>query len=205
VCVVTAGVGALRWEAARRPTAAGFWFADEAFSLPAAESARLGGPLTSDDVQVIARVSRAELERAYSGMRVSITDNRRAFWRVEVRQDLDVPDNAFRNGPPSGAGESIVLGPLGGRGTVSFLSLAQSAIRFAPANASRGEILAGIGRGIGRATAHELAHQIIGGSGHNPDDASSYEYPWSDRAVQYYGELHWSIAEPALRRRLGGD
>ena len=34
-------------------------------------------------------------------------------------------------------------------------------------------------------------------------DAESYEYRSSFRRAQYYGELHWGIAEPVLRARIG--
>jgi hypothetical protein len=37
---------------------------------------------------------------------------------------------------------------------------------------------------------------------HNPGDENSYEYPSSDRAAQYYSELHWTTARPLLERAL---
>jgi hypothetical protein len=61
----------------------------------------------------------------------------------------------------------------------------------------------GIGRGIARVAAHELAHQIINSAAaHNPRDESSYEFPSPDRAAQYYGELRWTTARPFLEQRL---
>ena len=77
-------------------------------------------------------------------------------------------------------------------------------LALTPSGATRDDIIAGIGRGIGRAAAHEFAHQIIVDNSHNPDDAASYEYPHADRAEQYYGELHWTTARDALLKRLGG-
>jgi hypothetical protein len=66
-------------------------------------------------------------------------------------------------------------------------------------------MIEGIGRGIGRVAAHEFAHQILGSAAmHNATDQYSYEYPSPDRASQYYGELHWTIARPLLQRKLGG-
>ena len=66
-------------------------------------------------------------------------------------------------------------------------------ITYAPPGATRQTIVDGIGRGIGRVAAHEFAHQMINsGETHNPRDENSYEYPSSDRAAQYYGELRWT-------------
>ena len=62
----------------------------------------------------------------------------------------------------------------------------------------------GIGRGIGSVAAHEFAHQILGGVAvHDDTDENSYEYPSPDRASQYYGELHWTIAQPLLHQKIG--
>lgn len=203
VVAALALVGVLRWQAKQASTSAGFWFAPGPFALISNDEARLGGPLTADDLLTIESVARREVRRAFDGMRLNVIDDPDAFWRVEVVQDLPAPDGPWV-GPPSGAAESYVLGPLGGRGSVSFMSLAQYAVRFAPAGATRDDVLAGIGRGIGRAAAHEFAHQIIVGNGHNPDDVASYEYPHADRAEQYYGELHWTTARESLLKRLGG-
>jgi hypothetical protein len=61
----------------------------------------------------------------------------------------------------------------------------------------------GIGRGIGRAAAHELGHAILGPLLVHTDDESSYEFDSWDRAGQYYGELRWRTAWPLLERRFG--
>jgi hypothetical protein len=103
------------------------------------------------------------------------------------------------------AGESRTLGPLGGRGMVSFSVLATTAVYYAPPDATRTEIVSAIGRGIGRAAAHEFAHQILPDIDlHQVADKESYEYGNADRAAQYYGTLHWAKARPAMARRLGG-
>ena len=176
---------------------AGFWYDDEPFALPAPAAEKLGGLLTEDELASIKQISRAELERAFAGLKIHVADDRAAFWRVEVARSLRP------RGPLPNAGESLSFGWLGGSGAVSFELVALKAIQYAPAGASRATIIDGIGRGIGRVAAHELAHQILGvGSMHNQTDENSYEYPSPDRASQYYGELHWTTARPILEQKL---
>lgn len=198
--VLTAVVvfGAVRWQGARSTTEAGFWFATDAFALDSHDENRIGGPLSAADRALIAEVARAELVKAFNGLRIVVTDNPSAFWRMEVRRDT----SARRRYLPSSA-ESYGFGPLGGRGIVSFTVLASHAVHFAPPDASRERIVSGIGRGIGRAAAHEFAHQILSPlSIHDGEDADSYEYWHASRASQYYGELHWTRAGPLLKARL---
>jgi hypothetical protein len=167
---------------------AGMWWAEDALSLPAHYARSLGGPLTAAEARTIKEVSRAQLERAFAGLRISFTDRQDAVWRVEVVRELP------------GAGEAFTWG-LRGWARVGFVHLASNAIQHAPPGAQRPAIVRGIGTGIGRAAAHELAH-LIGAGGHNATDADSYEYIHADRPSQYYGELHWTTAGPLLQRRL---
>jgi hypothetical protein len=82
--------------------------------------------------------------------------------------------------------------------------LAVNAVHHAPSGASRGIIVEGIGRGIGRAAVHEFAHQILGPEMRdNRTDQDTYEYFNADRASQYYGELRWTTAWPLLQDKLG--
>lgn len=176
---------------------AGFWYGDDTFVLPAHAAEKLGGLLTDAELESIKRTSRSEVERAFAGMQISITDRHDAFWRVEVVRALR------GRGPLPNAGESMPRGFLGGSGGVSFELVALKAIEYAPAGAARQTIVDGIGRGIGRVAAHELVHQIISAAAtHNPRDEDSYEYPSPDRAAQYYGELRWTTARPLLEQRL---
>ena len=201
MAVVTAAAvfAVLRWRASVATTAAGFWYENGSFALPADATARLGGPLTPHEIESIETISSAELERALSGLRIGITRRQDAFWRVEVLQHAP-----RRLGPLPSAGEAFGLGPLGGSGSVAFETLALNGIRHAPAGASREVMIAGIGRGIGRAAAHEFAHQILGAVAiHNRTDENSYEYFDSNRASQYYGELHWTSAWPLLQQKIG--
>jgi hypothetical protein len=97
----------------------------------------------------------------------------------------------------------LALGFLGGTGAVGFDFVALNAIRYAPTGAPRQRIIEGIGRGIGRVAVHEFIHQILGGTAvHNDSDEDSYEYQSPDRALQYYGELHWTTAGPLLQQKL---
>jgi hypothetical protein len=178
------------------PTA-GFWYEDRAFALPAHAAETLGGLLADGELESIKTISRAEVERAFTGLNIRVVDDRSAFWRIEVVRSLRA------RGPLPNAGESMPLGFMGGSGAVSFDLVALKAIQYAPPGATRQTILDGIGRGIGRVAAHELAHQIVNSAAaHNNGDEDSYEYPTPDRASQYYGELHWTTARPLLERRL---
>ncbi len=149
-------------------------------------------------VERIREIARREVVEAFDGLAVAISDDRHAFWRVRVVAHLQ-----GRRWLPS-AGETLIMGPLGGRSAVSFEMLTLNAVQLAPPGTGRDSIVDGIGRGIGRAAVHELAHQILGPLAvHNPRDDASYEFPHSARASQYYGTLRWTVARPHLERRLG--
>jgi hypothetical protein len=148
------------------------------------------------------------VQRAYDGLRIRVTDRRDAFWRVAV---VATPIRILRNNrttyPFSAAGESHAFGPLGGWGSVSFMMLAHNAIQYAPPGASRRTVVDGIGRGIGRAIVHELAHQALGADNlrhiDNRTDEHSYEYGNADRRAQYYGDVRWTTAWPVLEAKFG--
>lgn len=177
--------------------AAGFWFEERAFTLASDDAHKIGGPLRPEDIDEIERLSRAELERAFSEFHVDITSRRDAHWRVSVVSTL------AGDGAPPAAGGSIQFGGFGGRGSVAFVTLATLAIRRVPSGASRPEMLAGIGRGIGAAAAHELAHQMLSRAmADDTTDIDSYEYFSADRTSQYFGQLHWAAARPALQKVL---
>jgi len=178
------------------PTA-GFWWDDDVFGLSAPAAEALGGVLTGAELESIKRTSRAELEHAFDGMKIRISDDHQAFWRVEVVHSLRA------RGPLPNSGESLSFGWLGGSGAVSFDLVSLKAVAYAPKDAPRQAIVDGSGRGIGRVAAHEFAHQMLNTeAAHNKDDDNSYEFPSPDRASQYYGELHWSTARPLLDKKL---
>jgi hypothetical protein len=196
--VTTAVFAIVRSKAATAPLTVAFRFEPDACVLPVSAQQRLGGALTADEVGAIERVARGELERAYAGTRLLFTGGGDAFWHLEVRGAIR-GRKALADG-----GHSIALGPLGGIGEVSFTVLALSAIRYAPDGAARQTIVDGIGRGIGRAAVHELAHQIIAtGAMDTTSDPDSYEYATFIRPSQYYGQLHWAGAWPLVLKKVG--
>ena len=205
--VVTVTSAVIAWRASSATIVAGFWWADTPFLLSADDAAKVGGALTADELKTIEAISRDEVRRAYADLRIDIADRRRAFWRVAV---VGAPLTTTRNRttyPFSFAGESRVFGPLGGSGSVAFAILAHNAIEYAPAGASRQQIVDGIGKGIGRAAVHEFAHQALGldnlSSLDNRTDPDSYEFGNADRPSQYYGELRWTTAWPVLLQKFG--
>jgi hypothetical protein len=198
VAATAAAFAALRWNASASVIAAGFWFEDVSFALPPHAVATLGGPLAADDIASIKQTARSEVDRAFAGLRIDVSEKRDAFWRVQVLQSVR------GRGPFANSGQALVLGPLGGLGSVSFSVVAISAVRYAPPETSRQAIVDAIGRGIGRAAVHEFAHQILGPTAmDNNTDPNSYEYATFERAAQYYGELHWAGAWPLLQRKIG--
>lgn len=195
LCVVVA------WRASRTVFDVGFWFEEFPFEVSEGATAVLGGPLTAPEIDAIKRISRDELTRAYSGLKLKFTDSPRAFWTVRVRGSFE----RRRGQRLPIAGETFLMGPLGGRSSVNFTEVVMAAIAHAPPGTTRQIFVEGIGRGIGRTAVHELAHAMLGVSGamDNRSDASSYEYFTHNRPSQFYGELHWAHAWPVLVERVG--
>ena len=198
VRIVAAGIAVSI--ACSRPPTAGFRFDNAAAILPADVAARLGGPLTAGESAAIARLSRDEIARAFTGLSVVVTDGSNAFWRVVVAPSIPAPLNR----PRPSAGESMPLGMLGGSGVVAFDLVSFQAIHYAPPGATRQEMMDAIARGVGRVAVHEFMHQMLGVSAaHNDADPNSYECGRPDRAAQYYGELRWTTAWPLLQAKFG--
>ena len=197
-CVLLAG-GASYWLLVERSEPrvpdAGFWFEDVKYASP-----RLGAPVTSAEIDTIARVARSELAKAFQGLRITLSDRRDARYRVRVVQRLR--DQRLRRDIEV-AGESRAVSGFGGQGAVSFTFLASGAVAYAPDDASRASIIEAIGRGIGRTAVHEFTHQLLPTAPiHESTDAQSYENESAARSEQYYGELRWNLAWPLLQRRL---
>lgn len=159
----------------------------------------VAGPLIADERRAVEQLSRDEITRAFATLNVRLTNDRHAFWRVQVLPSLP----ARMNQSPRRTGESLTFGIFGGAGGVGFGAVALLAAKHAPPGALRADVVRGIGRGIGRAAVHELTHQMLlgGQAAHNDRDADSYEYMNPDRAAQYYGVLHWTTALPLLEQK----
>jgi hypothetical protein len=92
---------------------------------------------------------------------------------------------------------------FGGAGAVSFEFAANGAMAYAPESAARPVVIDAIGRGAGRVAVHEFAHQLVPHIEiHNSRNPNSYEYGSISRE-QYFGDMHWDIAGPALDERIG--
>ena len=187
----------LSWRAQDHISHAGFWFEDVSFESPHFVTAGYGEPLTESEAKLIQEVAWWEVRAAFAGLRIRFSEDREAFYRVRVVQE-------FGPGIRGAAGATRVLPPLGGNGSVNFLMLASQAVSHAPDGADRATVVQAIGRGVGRAAVHEFLHQLLPRLNiHESKDDRSYEFAYSSRPAQYYGDMRWDIARPALVERFG--
>jgi hypothetical protein len=200
VAILIAGAAAYVLTASRSRRAsieAGFWFEDVAF-----ESLRLGGPLTAAEIATVESVARAELRQAFAGLPIAVSSRRDARYTLRVVQE--VRDLRFKR-PVGVAGQSRGIAGFGGSGSVSFDFLANGAMAWAPDGADRTELVAAIGRGIGRTAVHEFTHQLLPTAPiHDSRDDQSYEYQSAARRAQYFGPMRWDLARPLLQQKTGG-
>ena len=174
---------------------AGFWFEPVAY-----HSTRLGGAITGADLHTIASVARSEISQAFEGLNVTVSDRREARYRVRVVQELR--DQRMRRFTWV-AGASRAMAGFGGTGAVNFTFLASGAMVYSAEDASRAELIAAIGRGIGRAAVHEFTHQFLPKAEiHATRDRQSYEYASATRPEQYAGAMRWDVARPLLVARM---
>ena len=178
-----------------RPVELGFWFDPIVYQSP-----RIGEPLSAVELATIDRVAREEIARAFEEYEVTLTSNQTARYRVRVAQEIN-DDRLIRGGVVPG--KSHAVAGFGGSGSVNFAYIANGAMVFAAADASRSSIIETIGRGIARVAVHEFAHQLlpkvpIDGS----TDPRSYEGGSAATIEGYYGEIHWDLARPELDRRI---
>ena len=179
----------------RRAVELGFWIEPVVYS-----SARLGGQISLVELKTIERIARSEIEQAFQRFEVTVTGNHEARFSVVVVPALK--DNRLVRGGTH-AGESRAVAGFGGSGNVSFEYLANGAMVFAPDDASRAEVIAALGRGIGRVAIHEFLHQLLPKFAlHDSKDKDSYEGNSPALIEGYFGDLHWDIAGPALEARL---
>jgi hypothetical protein len=174
---------------------AGFWFEAVAF-----DSSRLGSPLTAAEIVTIQSVARRELRDAFAGLPIVVSDRRDARYTLRVVQE--VRDLRFRRAVGV-AGQSRGIAGFGGSGSVSFDFLANGAMAWAPDDADRADLVAAIGRGIGRTAVHEFTHQLLPTAPiHDSRDDQSYEFASAARRAQYFGPMHWDLAWPLLHQRI---
>ena len=178
-----------------RPVELGFWLEPLSFASP-----RIGDPIASDEYQVIDRIARGEIATAFKDFDVTVTSNRSARFKVQVVPNL-TDQRLIRGG--TYAGESRAVTGFGGSGAVNFEYVANGAMVFAPDDATREELIAALGRGIGRVAIHEFLHQLLPKAPtHDSKDRGSYEGNSPALIEGYFGELHWDIARPWLDARL---
>jgi hypothetical protein len=188
LCLVLASCGP-------RPVELGFWFEPVSFASP-----RIGKPVSPAEHQVIDKVARAEIAKAFEGFDVTVSSSPNARYRVVVVPQLK-DHRLLRSG--SNAGESRAVAGFGGSGAVNFEFVANGATVFAPDDASRAEVVEAIGRGVGRVAIHEFLHQLLPKFAiHDSKDRGSYEGNSPALIEGYYGDLHWDIARPALEQRM---
>jgi hypothetical protein len=205
VAAVLVLLGGLRTYSSATPPTASLSFDEAAMAAtPEDVTAALGGPLVPADLDRIRELAREEVDRAFSGLRLRFVDTGRAFWRIRVLASF-VPPTLSGRPMVNAAGAAYPFGALGGGGFLSFTTLATKAMVYAPPGASRQDMVAAIGRGIGRSAVHELAHLILGARTIHSDDENSYEFETADRPGQYYGELTWGKARRLLEQKLGPD
>jgi hypothetical protein len=196
--LVVAGASYLKLATrSERPIQAAFWFEEVAF-----DSSRLGSPLTAAEIAAIRSVALAELHDAFRGLPIIFSDRRDARYSIRVVQE--VRDLRFKR-PVGVAGQSRGIAGFGGSGSVSFDFLANGAMAWAPDDAGRAELVAAIGRGIGRTAVHEFTHQLLPTAPiHDSRDDQSYEFRSAARRAQYFGPMRWDLARPLLQQKMGG-
>jgi hypothetical protein len=190
-------LGLAQRRAAGHVVQAGFWFDGVTFAVSALD--RSGEPLTESERARIVAVARATCAEAFAAWRLDVVEAPRSHYRVRVLQRF-----APRRTRLFAVAESRVVGPLGGEGAIDFTALAEAAVSLAPPGTTRDELVAAIGRGIGRVAAHELAHQILPHRDfHRSTDPASYDSGNVYRVSQFFGPMRWDLAGPWLDAVLG--
>jgi hypothetical protein len=176
---------------------AGLWFEDVTFALTVLD--RKGESFTEAERRQIIREARAACAEAFAAWRLDVVETPGAHYRVRVVQRFQ--ERRMRT---LAVAESRVVGPLGGEGAIDFTAIADAALSVAAPGTSRADLVAAIGRGIGRVAAHELAHQILPHLDfHRSTDPASYDFGNVYREAQFFGPMRWDLAGPWLEKALG--
>lgn len=178
-------------------TTVGFWFEDVTYQSPA-----LGGALTDADLARIRTIAMTEVQTAFAGLGITVSTRPDARCRVRVVQE--VPGALVHSAADRPAGRSRTFPGGGGEGAVSFEFAAGGALVYAPAGATRDEVIAAIGRGTGRAAVHEALHQLLPRAPiDRSKNTSSYEFYSGARVEQFYGPMSFDFARAMLEERYG--
>ena len=179
-----------------RPVQAGFWFDSVSYDL-----IERGGPLTASEIALVQDAALDELRNAFAGIAVRFSHRRDTRYTVTVVQHLY--DLRLRR-THEVYGSARSMRGFGGHAEVNFFAVASSATAYAPAGATRDDVIRAIGRGVASVAIHELIHLFlpqapIDGS----EDPLSYEYGYAGRRERYYGGLRWGFTKAALLQELG--
>lgn len=177
------------------PVELGFWIEPVSYQSP-----RIGDPITPTELASIDKIARAEISKAFEPFNALVSANRVARYSVRVVPELK--DERLKRGGDV-AGSSRGIPGFGGSGAVNFKYVANGAMVFSPETASRAELIAALGRGIGRVAIHEFLHQLLPKAPiHDSRDTHSYEGNSPALVEGYVDDLHWGIAESLLEKRL---
>lgn len=180
----------------RGPVELGFWIDHVSYQSP-----RIGDPITPAELATIDTIARAEISKAFKPLNAFVSANRAARYSVRVVPELK--DERLKRGGDV-AGSSRGIPGFGGSGAVNFKYVANGAMVFSPETASRADLIAALGRGIGRVAIHEFLHQLLPKAPiHDSHDTHSYEGNSPALVEGYFDDLHWGIAGPLLDERLG--
>jgi hypothetical protein len=181
---------------AQGPVELGFWIEEVSYTSP-----RIGDPVSPSELATIDAVARAEIGKAFEPFGAALSANRAARYSVRVVQGLK--DERLKRGGDV-AGSSRAIPGFGGSGAVNFLFVANGAMVFSPEDASRAEVIAALGRGVGRVAIHEFLHQLLPKTPiHDSHDTHSYEGNSPALLEGYFEDLHWGFTRPLLEERIG--
>ena len=124
-----AAVGLGIWVAAcgERAVELGFWFEPVSFTSP-----RLGEPVSPAEFDIIEKVARDEIAKAFASLAITVTADRDARYKVVVVAELKDQRLLRRTG--TYAGESRAVAGFGGSGAVNFEYVANGATVFLACN-----------------------------------------------------------------------
>lgn len=193
--IVAAGTLSCAIADRQRPVQAGLWFDSVSYDL-----VDRGGPLAASEIALVRDAALDEIRDAFAGLALQVSHRRDTRYTVTVVQHLY--DLRLRRTHEVYGSARSVRG-VGGRAEVNFFAVASSATAYAPAGATREDVIRAIGRGVASVAIHELIHLFLPLA---PIDASkdplSYEYGYAGRRERYYGELRWGFTKAALRQEL---